>query len=196
MDMEMYNRMNSRSIQSNDIFRRLNSDASVMLAESCGRGMAVVSYISQAHDLIYNVLKTKNRMRLDASAQMLTAFNYICTAFECQLDMVTDWASGREIFGTLAKYAFGEQTTAVQDYILMQILLQIESFEYGNVSRSTLAYIIDLFGLYFLTYSDWREYLPEQCDFPMVWLENSKVPQLSILDGENDIFTTKSTQTA
>lgn len=196
MDMEMYNRMDSCSAKSNDIFRRLDMDASVMLAESCGRGMFVVGYICQAHDLIYKVLKSKNRTRLDTSVQMLTAFNYICTAFECQLDMVTDWSSGREIFNELAKYAFGEQTTAVQDYILMQILLQIETFTYGNVSRSTLAYIVDLFGVYFLTYSDWRAYLPEHCDFPMVWLENSKVPQLSILDGENDIFITKSTQIA
>ena len=169
-----------------DVYRRLDDrDAGHMLGDACGTGMLCITYISNAYQIIYDLLYDDNVGLL--RNEVNDAFDYICTAFELQNDMVTDWSSGRDIFDSILKLGrSGHFYNTSRRYILTQILLQIETFGYGHVSRSTLAYIIDLFALYFMLDLDYTTYISTNLDFPKEWKTHSRV--VHICDNASEVF--------
>lgn len=185
MDLKMCESPRGVSVHQEERYRRLPDNGLMMLGNLCGNGMSVIHAICIAHTNIYNVIR--NPSSFNNEARIEEAFNYICTAFECQSG-VCNWRLGRETFKSLMYYGFAKTSPSVQTHILVSILVQLESFNYGNVGRDTLAYILDLFALYFLTKDDWLEYIPEKCYFPKEWIEHSVVvPALKQYYSE-DIF--------
>lgn len=174
MDLKMCEAPASISLKQTEKYRRLKDSSSQMIfGDKCGNDMTVIHAVCVAHTDIYNALI--NADHAEAANQIKHAFDYICTAFECQSDLVCDWKSGRETVSSLMYYGFDLTSDAVASYILVSILTQLETFSYGNVGRDTLAYIIDLFALYFLTKEDWYDYTVQHCDFPKEWVEHSVV---------------------
>ena len=172
MDLKMCESPIGISELQKERYRRLPDNGLMMLGNVCGNGMTIVHSVCIAHTDIYNVIRHPGNVNNEARIE--EAFNYICTAFECQSG-VCNWRLGRETLKSLMYYGFTKTSLSVQTHILMSILIQLETFNYGNVGRDSLAYILDLFALYFLTRDDWHAYIPEKCYFPKEWIEHSVV---------------------
>ncbi len=186
MDSKMYELATGAGTASSDKFSRLDGDSQLLLSNRCGSSMTVLYGICNAHDYILKALgETKEATR---RTHVKTAFDYICTAFECQCEGVYDWNAGRETLSSLMIYGFSKISKQAADYILMQILLELETFNYGNVQRCVLAYVMDLFALYFLTYNDWDTYIMTKCDFPKYWFGHSQVVSMLRQYTQDDIF--------
>lgn len=151
-----------------------------IFAENCGNGLLVVAYVTRAHDILYDVLGHDNEDG-EFRVEVAMALEYISMAFELQNETIPDWKSGRDIFKPIRSHwvthAGMNRAAMTRSYILTQALLQLETFEYGNVSRSTLSYILDLFALYFLSFGQTGEtYIRNNTWFPDLWIQNSVVP--------------------
>lgn len=173
MDLKMCEAPTAIDLKQSKNYRRLTDTSQMIFGDRCGNGMTVIHAVCIAHTDIYSALI--NADQKEAAGQVKHAFDYICTAFECQSDLVCDWKSGREAVPSLMYYGFNLTSDEVASYILVSILTQLETFNYGNVGRDTLAYIIDLFALYFLTKADWHDYIEQDCDFPTEWVKHSVV---------------------
>ena len=173
MDLKMCEAPTAIGFKQSEKYRRLKDSSQMIFGDRCGNGMTVIHAVCIAHTDIYNALI--NADHHEAANRVKHAFDYICTAFECQNEGVYDWNRGRELVPSLMYYGFALTSDEVASYILVSILVELEAFNYGNVGRAALAYIIDLFALYFLTREDWHDYIEHHCDFPAEWVERSVV---------------------